>query len=192
MQEAEYPVGEHNPQFTDKSALLEQFSAQIERNVLGIDNTFAKSQSFGQNVFCLVLNQHLAAVNTDPRSRLRTRRVRTAAIVFEVNNDFRSIIDTIRFTQLIRSRSAPEFHYYYISYLLWEVMEVLPIRTPVQSNTAWLARFCEDFYFSSNHECQMKAHTKLADDIIGQFGVGFSSICWKSSQQISHWISVAQ
>ncbi len=70
VQEAEYPVGEHSPQFTDKSALLEQFAAQIERNVL--DDTFAESQPFRLNVFCLVLDQHLAAINADPRFRLRT------------------------------------------------------------------------------------------------------------------------
>jgi len=55
-------------------------------------------------------------------------------------------------------------------------MEVLPIRTPVQSNTAWLARFCEDFYFSSNHESRIKAHTKLADDVgnrVTRFPTGF-------------------
>ena len=55
-------------------------------------------------------------------------------------------------------------------------MEVLPIRTPVQSNTAWLARFCEDFYFCSNHKRRIKAHTKLANDVgnrVTRFTTGF-------------------
>ena len=43
LQEPEYPVGEHSAQFADEGTVLEQFAAEVERNILGVYHSLHKS-----------------------------------------------------------------------------------------------------------------------------------------------------
>ena len=64
-EEFDEPLGDHLAQLAHQGVVLQRLAGDVERQVLGIDHPFEKAQPFRQDIFAVLIDQHLLAVEID-------------------------------------------------------------------------------------------------------------------------------